>query len=199
MNNVFNLFTKGINNANNLKNTFISIDSITTKAIDLGDGYRSIIVQVVSVFDYFIHELVLKGMIESFHGTRVKTPQYEKFPIPIALISQNPSDLELQFINFIREKHSWLSFQDPDKVADAIRLISSKRLWECVGNELGISAKDAKQKLKLIVTRRNQIAHEADMSITYFGQKNPLTLTDVDYCISSIQDIGTAIYKIITT
>jgi hypothetical protein len=77
----------------------------------------------------------------------------------------------------VREKHSWLSFQHPDRIADAIRLVSSVKLWEEVGNELGISAKDAKLRLELIVDRRNKIAHEADMDPTNPGFRWPITDT----------------------
>lgn len=66
----------------------------------------------------------------------------------------------------IRENLSYKSFQEPDKIADAIRYISDKKLWEEVARNSGKRDQDIKQTLKLIVDRRNKIAHEADIDPT---------------------------------
>ncbi|MCX2971959.1 hypothetical protein OSB71_24420, partial [Streptomyces sp. JHD 1] len=62
----------------------------------------------------------------------------------------------------IREQHGYLSFQQPDKVADAFRLVSDVSLWVEVAKHLGLRPEDVKRQLKLIADRRNKIAHEAD-------------------------------------
>jgi RiboL-PSP-HEPN len=75
--------------------------------------------------------------------------------------------------NEIRERLGYLSFQQADKIADAIRYISDQKLWEVVAAEISQStqtpksAKDIKQRLNLIVDRRNKIAHEADIDPTF--------------------------------
>lgn len=66
----------------------------------------------------------------------------------------------------VRERLGYQSFQQPDKIADAIRLISDKKLWDEVSAKMGKSAKDIKQQLRAIVDRRNKIAHEADIDPT---------------------------------
>lgn len=66
----------------------------------------------------------------------------------------------------IRERLSYQSFQQPDKIADAIRQISDKKLWDEVASKMSKPAKDIKQQLTLIVDRRNKIAHEADIDPT---------------------------------
>lgn len=67
----------------------------------------------------------------------------------------------------IRDRLGYQSFQQPDKIADAIRLISDKKLWEEVAVKLDRSAKDVKQQLNATVDRRNKIAHEADIDPTF--------------------------------
>jgi hypothetical protein len=69
--------------------------------------------------------------------------------------------------NEIRESLSYKSFQQSDKIADAIRYISDKKLWDEVGNYLGKPARDIKQQLNTIIDRRNKIAHEADIDPTF--------------------------------
>jgi RiboL-PSP-HEPN len=67
----------------------------------------------------------------------------------------------------IRERLGYFSFQQADKIADAIRYISDKKLWDEVASSLGKPTKDIKQQLNSIVDRRNKIAHEADIDPTF--------------------------------
>ena len=92
--------------------------------------------------------------------------------------------------------HSWQSFQHPHKLADAIRLMSPVKLWEAVGIELGIPPKDVKTRLKLIVDRRNQIAHEADLDPTNPGARWPINALLVDDTVDFIEKVGDAIYEV---
>jgi RiboL-PSP-HEPN len=63
----------------------------------------------------------------------------------------------------IRERLGYQSFQQADKIADAIRYISDKTLWDEVAIGMAKPAKDIKRQLNSIVDRRNKIAHEADI------------------------------------
>ena len=78
---------------------------------------------------------------------------------------RNDSWLEDQ----IRTRHSYRSFQDPDNIAEAIRLVSDVQLWEAIASELNTTSRDARTQLRSIVDRRNQIAHESDVDPSYAG------------------------------
>ena len=67
----------------------------------------------------------------------------------------------------IRERLGYQSFQQADKIADAIRYISDKKLWDEVAIQMARPARDVKQQLNSIVDRRNKIAHEADIDPTF--------------------------------
>lgn len=69
--------------------------------------------------------------------------------------------------NEIRERLGYQSFQQPNKIADAIRYISDKKLWDEVATKLDMPAQDIKQQLSAIVDRRNKISHEADIDPTF--------------------------------
>ncbi|MCT7976631.1 HEPN domain-containing protein [Laspinema olomoucense] len=98
----------------------------------------------------------------------------------------------------IRERLGYLSFQHPDKIADAIRLISDKKLWEEVANQMGKPQKDIKQQLKAIVDRRNQIAHEADIDPTYgIGSRRNIDAVSVTHAIDFIEEIIETIHQIV--
>ncbi|HEY9837420.1 MAG TPA: HEPN domain-containing protein, partial [Vampirovibrionales bacterium] len=98
----------------------------------------------------------------------------------------------------IRERLGYQSFQHPDKIADAIRLISDKKLWEEVANQMGKPQKDIKQELRAIVDRRNQIAHEADIDPTYgIGSRRNIDPVLVAEAVDFIEKIIETIHQIL--
>jgi hypothetical protein len=136
-----------------------------TSALDVSDILRSELVLAVSAFDFFIHEITRIGMLEIYQGNRSQTPTFLRFTVSLdqALLGIATPDKTEWLDDSIRKQHSWQSFQRPDKVADAIRHISTIQLWDEVGNQLGMTAQQVKGKLDIIVDRRNKIAHQADM------------------------------------
>lgn len=98
----------------------------------------------------------------------------------------------------IRENLSYKSFQDPDKIAEAIRYISHKKLWQEVADNLGRTDKDIKQQLKLIVDRRNKIAHEADIDPTLnLGNRWEIDESMVNDTVDFIEQVVEAIHQIL--
>ena len=172
---------------------------LTTTAVDASDLLRAQIVLGVSALDYFVHELTVAGMLEIYDGIRPTTDSFEKFKVPlIALIGNQVMQMNrVNFENVIRERHSFLSFQQPDKIAEAVRLFSSIELWNHVASQVNISAKEIKERLRLIVDRRNKIAHEADIDPTYPGSRWPINVSDVRQTLDFIKTICTAINDVV--
>ena len=191
-------FKENLKRVRELGGLAVAVESLTTSAIDVSDLWRSQIVLVVSALDNFIHELTRLGMIETAKGSRPKTDAYLRFEMPLSATESAiaGSVHEVWVGETVREKHSWQSFQDPDKLADAIRLISPVKLWEAVGSELGEPPKDVKTRLKLIVDRRNQIAHEADLDPINPGSRWPINGPMVNDTVNFIEKLGDAIYKV---
>ena len=88
----------------------------------------------------------------------------------------------------IRRKHGYLAFQHPDRIADAIRLFSTCELWTSVASELNLEVEDVKTQLRLIIDRRNQIAHEADLDSRKPGSRWAISVSDTDRIIDFIQE-----------
>jgi hypothetical protein len=191
-------FKENIKRVRELGGLAIAVQTLTTSAIDVSELWRAQVVLVVSALDHFIHDLARLGMIETAKGVRPKTDAYLRFDMPIAATESALSGMshELWVGETVREKHSWQSFQDPDKLADAIRLISSVKLWDAVGTELGVPPKDVKTRLKLIVDRRNKIAHEADLDPTSPGFRWPIDAAMVNDTVNFLESVGDAIYKV---
>ncbi len=98
----------------------------------------------------------------------------------------------------IRERLGYQSFQQADKIADAIRYISDKKLWDEVAIQMNKSAKDIKQQLNSIVDRRNKIAHEADIDPTFnIGSRWNIDEVDVDDAVNFIEKFVEIIHQVL--
>jgi hypothetical protein len=108
----------------------------------------------------------------------------------------DPSDTQW-LDEVVRDAHSWLSFQQPDKIADAIRLISPVALWDRLAAELNVAKPDLKAELIIVVDRRNKIAHEADIDPTNPPARWPIDAPMVQAALDFLERIGTTIILII--
>ncbi|MEH2468375.1 HEPN domain-containing protein [Nostoc sp.] len=98
----------------------------------------------------------------------------------------------------IRERLSYQSFQQPDKIADAIRQISDKKLWDEVASKMSKPPKEIKQQLTLIVDRRNKIAHEADIDPTLnIGNRWYIDESMVSDTVDFIEQVVESIHQIL--
>ncbi|WP_157999774.1 HEPN domain-containing protein [Paenibacillus elgii] len=124
---------------------------------------------------------------------------YAKFRVPIQLFERALTDPASSdwLDGEIRLQHGFQSFQKADKVADALRLISSKALWNEVATILGTDQQLVKEQLNLIVNRRNQIAHEADMDPSYPDQRWPIDVALLNSTIDFLHNLATAIYRVV--
>lgn len=199
MNRSIGQFHENLNRVRMLGGLYQAIDSLTTQALDGTDILRSQIVLSVSALDYYVHEVTRAGMINVFCERRPPTNAYLKFPVStkILMSGSNGREIVTLFEEEIRLKHSFLSFQQPDKIADAIRLFSECKLWDEVSVHMGMRTKDIKNQLQIIVDRRNKIAHEADLDPSYPGVRWPISVFDVDQTIDFISHICDSIQRVV--
>ncbi len=188
-------FLENIARARALCDVAQSLEGMTTRVVDLSDLYRAALVLGVSALDHFVHEFVRVGMLDVHRGVRPSTDAHLNFKVPLSAareaVTTHPLDSWLD--EAVRDAHSWLSFQQPDKIADAIRLVSSVKLWEEVGSRLASPAKQVKLQLTAIVDRRNKIAHEADLDPTDPGQRWPIDEMLVRDALSYVERVTVAI------
>ncbi len=172
----------------------------TVVTICFDDLLRWQYVQVVSALDKFVHDLVRIGMIEEFLGQRKHTAQYESFSIDMNTYSLMSSDARIaaiMFENKILAVNGYKSFQDPNKISEALAFIwDEKDKWKMISDKLGMSSNDCKTKLKNIVLRRNQIAHEGDYYDCLSGRQK-IYESDVEDVRDFVFKVGNAIYNLV--
>lgn len=191
-------FQASIGRVEHLAGLYKAIASLTTPAVDSSDLLRAQIVLAVSALDFYVHEATLVGMLEVYTGTRPPTSGFEKYRISVGAMMAGHSGGGTAWLEAeIRDRHSFLSFQQPDKIADAIRLFTDVKLWQAVGAKLGTDEATLKSTLRLIVDRRNKIAHEADLDPSYPGARWPITEADTAQCRQFLSGLVGAIHAVV--
>lgn len=192
-------FRSNIQHVRNLHSLYTYFSTATTAALDLSDLLRAQIVLTVSALDHYVHELTRMGMIEVFELKRPTTPAFLRFQVTLdGAINGIQTPASSGWLDGeIRTKHGYASFQQEDRIADAIRLISSVQLWNEVSARLGIPAADIKNHLRLIVDRRNKIAHEADIDPSFPGSRWPITSADATNATDFVERVCETIHLVV--
>jgi hypothetical protein len=206
MQSAFEQFQENMSRVEALMGIYKSINTQTTGIVDSSDILRAALVFSVSALDKFIHDVTRIGMLETFQGKRKATDAFLRFQLSMRLLTFSQTASEGEKLSFldeeIRERHSWQSFQRPDKIADALRLVTDIKLWEEVTKVMQTDVKALKTQLTLIIDRRDKIAHEAD--IVPHSERLPDRRWNIDDMITQntvdfIRKLVESIYKILTS
>jgi hypothetical protein len=180
-----------------------------TAALQPDELLRAEWVGRVSALDLYVHELVAQKMRETFDGVIAQASGFGRFTIPNDVLmriraASSPADASAAFDLEVRTRLGFSTYQDPDKIADGIRLISNCELWNEIALNLGATpatktarAKALKLSLSLIVERRNKIAHEGDLQPGIPRDPWPINRADVQYVAQVILDIVNAIDQVV--
>lgn len=201
-----NLFHENIRRSRDLVAIFRAMQAHTTVALDLSDLLRAALVMSVSALDHFIHETVRGGMLEAHRGERAKTPAFLRFRVTLQSVLETPlsPDPDLWLDGQIREQFGYQSFQRPDRIAEAVRHITEVSLWNEVARLLGTDSGAVRDRLTLIVQRRDKIAHEADIMPDFAGQtvypilRSPINDAMADGAINFIEQVAEAIFSLVS-
>jgi hypothetical protein len=192
-------FKKNIDRVRNLQGIYHALSKQTSSVLDLTDLLRASLVMSVSALDHYIHETVRLGMLESWRGNRPKISSFLHFSISLDSASKvllNQPD-EQWLDDEIRERHKWQSFQNPERITEALRLVTAAAIWDAIAADLGRSVQDVKQQFELIIDRRNKIAHEADMDPSFPNLRWPIDETVVNKSVGLIVSIAETIHRVI--
>jgi hypothetical protein len=161
---------------------------------------RSAVVAAISALDTYVHSVVKERLPHLFVAggvvpeslaeqlsllIPVKNANTFRQAVPVLLaqdtIGQLLKKLEENFLQF-------QSFQAPDKIIEAYRLIGIDSVFEPVSDLWpgpNTTADHLKRRLAGYVQRRNQIAHEGDLEAN--GQQRPM---QPDYAIECREFVG---------
>ncbi len=176
-----------------------------SKAVDPGELLRAEWAARVSALDLYFHELVAQRMLDIFDGLRPASPAFQKFQVSNETLDRirsatSQSEARSAFDLDVRNQLSSQTFQDPEKIADGVRLFSTLELWNEVAMKLGATeptkvarAKRLKTDLSLVVRRRNKIVHEGDLQPSSPREPWPVTQADVAFVSTIIDQVVRAV------
>ena len=184
-------FKLNILRVRNFESIYSMLNARVTSVLDVTDILRAEYVLAISALDFYMHEVVRLGMIEIIQGKRAETNAFKKFNVCLESVRQAINDpLSFDWLEGeIRTRHGFKSFQQAKKVAEALKLISEIPVWDEVSNKMGTSAKDIRDRLDLIVDRRNKIAHEADIDPSYPDTRWPIDEQLVSDTVGFIEQV----------
>ena len=194
-------FHKNIQQSNELGALYDHLSNAVAIPEQFDDLLRSQIVNAVSAFDKLMHDLIRIGMVRIFESRRPSTGKYLSEAVAIqhlpGLATGAVPPPPVRFEEIVREKLSKLSFQDPTKIADGLSYIwNENQKWQQIALGLGMADEDTKRKLKLIVTRRNAIVHEADLD-PVTNQKQAIARTEATDISSFLLALGNRICDLV--
>jgi hypothetical protein len=197
--NAISTFRKNINEASNLRSLHSYLEKSIVSPYKFDDLLRFEIVHSISALDKLMHDLIKIGMSEIFRGKRKETAKYLAEGISIEthkkLNNATIPPKEVIFEDIISSKLKIISFQDPIKIADGLSFIwEEKQKWQKIAASMATNDEIIKTTLKLIVGRRNNIVHEADINPTS-KLKFSISAADTKNSTDFILKLGEAIYK----
>lgn len=208
MYNSYKNFEKNIEDVQKLTPVYNYLTESITVPICFDDLLRAQLVNSLSALDKLIHDLIKIGVIEIFNGLRSPTPKYLAEPLKLEVYHQlsssnsgmDANDLLAKasiFEKAITEKLNFVSYQDPSKISDGLSYITSERFkWKVIAQRLSMDEQAVKTQLKLIVSRRNSIVHEADINPQNL-EKIPIVQSDCEDSVNFILKCGEAIYSLV--
>lgn len=195
MSKAFDTYKKSIAYSSALSSIYAYLDNANIP-YDTKVLLRAEYVLIVSAFDTYFHDCVLKKMIDMFSGAENKSKAFNDFGIPLErvclLINDNDPISRMEILqNTIREINQKDSYQAPRAIEYALSIMGKTGIWAHLNSQMGTPCEDIKRNLNLIIRRRNQIAHESDINFAT-EEMNDINRDDVKFAkqyLSQIVDI----------
>jgi hypothetical protein len=139
------------------------------------DLKRSSLVYAVAALDTYLHQLVYKE-ISNVRSAGELPSSLARFEIPFgdiatladAVVDNQRRTPKKRIRPWVKAKNALLqellkdTFQNFDQVSRALSMTGMKRPWEAIGNSIGMTPDQIRERLRSITNRRNQIVHEGD-------------------------------------
>lgn len=180
MTKAFDKFEANISSASVLERIYEYL-SKKTLPFEPDELLRAEYVMVVSAFDCYVHDYVRERMVNAFSNPSMMSDKTRDYKISLGVMMDimnetNPISQMQLLENAIKKAESAYSYQASSSVEHVLGLVGFKKIWTTMYGSPAGGVK--KNQLDLVVRRRNQIAHEADMNYVT-NIKNAITLIDV--------------------
>lgn len=133
---------------------------------------------LLSAVDFYIHEIIKIELVNIIKKERKETSSLKNCMISVKTFLEyitSPTINNQIFEDKIIYRNSFKSFLEPDKMPEALSLITEKKVFKELFPKLGLlETKELKDKIKEIFKRRNSIVHQMDYD---YSTKTQQTIT----------------------
>lgn len=163
--------------------------------------YRSQIVFLEAILDFYLHEMSKYCLYKMFTGEWIKSAQYKKLQIPITDVENalNSPEYQTWFFQYLNQRFSRDVLLSVESMRDQLNLIGISWTDALVkaypADSQNDSVKKGRNMIRQLFERRNIIAHQNDRSHESAVQ-NPITREYVEECIGNVESLVTAIHTI---
>ncbi len=174
---------------------------------------RAAVVAAVSALDRYLHDLITDHSWKLLSRSEKRIPkELGQLPIP-ALVTKRAlkrlrADSKARPGHLVKKAvqehlHRAYTFQKPDSVIQAAKMLGVKNFWDKVAGEMpdNPSNEDVIDQLRAIAERRNQIVHEADLVLKTKAKKlatRDLKASDARDWVQWITDFAAAVDTVVT-
>lgn len=161
---------------------------------------RSQVSLLLSAVDFYIHEIIKIELLNIIKRERASTASLKNCMISIHSLLEylSSSNINNEILeNEIVYRNSFKSFLEPNKMAEALSLITNKKIFNDIYPKLNFQKqKDLTNKMREIFQRRNFIVHQMDYDYLSKSQKE-ITQTEVEEYIDFYHNFIKELHKLL--
>ncbi len=157
------------------------------------DLFRAAWSQSVAAMDYWLHEEIIDKAVALANDTsQPRPPSLLRLRIPVEMFERTDAEpFYVIFREFLRDEFRQTSFLGTADISSGFRLVTQLKpgeIWTRIGAALGMPADAVKERHdKVIIKRRNDIAHRADRDA--HGHRQPISSADAEDAVTWISNL----------
>lgn len=163
--------------------------------------YRSQVVFLEGILDFYLHELTKYALYKMFKQEWTPSEKYKNFFVPMSEVEKalESSESKAWFFEYVNKRISRDVYLSAELMRDQLNLIGiafpQAMAVAFPGRNEQESIKKGKMIIEALYKRRNEIAHQNDMSHES-AEQNDIDKAFVEECITNIETIVNVIHNI---
>ncbi|WP_240139979.1 hypothetical protein [Streptomyces sp. MUM 178J] len=201
----FESFVTNLSYARKMVRAGQALEVLSPKGIDTADFYRAAWVQSIAALEHWVQEEVLRRVAEEAAKDDPDMPRkLRDYPLPLYClerVQRGESTTSEVVAERVRQDIARQTLQNPDAIAKVMALVTDVKVWREAAKwvnrwsqyRTSYDEKRLRGKYILLLRRRNQIAHDADLIDGDLKQRRPIGEADVTDALNWIERIALAL------
>lgn len=201
----FESFVTNLSYARKMVRAGQALEVLSPKGIDTADFYRAAWVQSIAALEHWVQEEVLRRVAEEAAKDDPDMPRkLREYPLPLHCVEQvqrGEATTAEVVAERVRQDIARQTLQNPDAIAKVMALVTDVKVWREAAKwvnrwsqyRTSYDDKRLRGQYVLLLRRRNQIAHDADLIDGDLKQRRPISEADVTDALNWIERIALAL------